>query len=158
MAEELVKLGHCVTVFEAWPRPGGLLVYGIPGFKLNKQIVWEKIRYLEELGVEFRCNTRIGRELTVDDLLGKHGFNAVFLGHGASTGHRMKIPGEELRYVYNATEQEGQTSREEEIWAAGDCVRGADLIVTAMAPARKTARSIDRALRARLRRLGPWLK
>jgi len=314
VAEELVKRGHSVTVFEAWPRPGGLLIYGIPGFKLNKEIVWEKIRYLEELGIEFRCNKRIGKDLTVEDLLRKHGFDAVFLGHGASATNRMKIPGEDLKNIYNATEylvranlpdellpegmrgrphagrrtvvvgggdtamdcvrsarrlcpegevwcvyrrseaempgrveerinareegvkfewltlpvkfigdaegkvvacecirmklgkpdakgrrtpvpiegsnfvlecdtaviaigysvddeiaqttpdlkttkwgtilvnseEQGKTSREEEIWAAGDCVRGADLIVTAMAPARKAARSIDRALRARL--------
>lgn len=316
VAEELTKRGHCVTVFEAWPRPGGLLIYGIPGFKLDKEIVWEKIRWLEELGVEFRCNTRIGKDVTVDELLREQGFDAVFLGHGASAGNRMKIPGEELKNVYNATEylvkgnlpdellpegmrgrphagrrtvvvgggdtamdcvrtalrlrpdsevwcvyrrsevempgrmeervnareegakfewltlpvkfigdeegkvqacecirmrlgapdakgrrtpvpiegsnfvlecdtaviaigysveddiaqttenlkttkwgtiwvnteEEGQTSREEEIWAAGDCVRGADLIVTAMAPARKAARSIDRALRVKLSR------
>lgn len=314
VAEELVKRGHYVTVFEAWPRPGGLLVYGIPGFKLNKQLVWDKIRWLEELGVRFRCNVRIGPHLTPDDLLRKHGFDAVFLGHGASRPNRMKIPGEELKNVYNATEylvrgnlsdellpqgmrgrphpahrtvvvgggdtamdcvrtarrlnpgsevwcvyrrseaempgrleerinaveegvrfewltlpvkfrgdedsnvtacecirmklgppdakgrrtpvpiegsnfvlecdtaviaigysvdeeiaestpglkttkwgtiwvsseDEGNTARAEEIWAAGDCVRGADLIVTAMAPARKAARSIDQALRARL--------
>ncbi len=316
VAEELVKRGHKVTIFEAWPRPGGLLIYGIPGFKLNKELVWEKIHYLEELGIEFRCNTRIGKDLTVDDLLRKQGFDAIFLGHGAGATNRMKTPGEDLKHVYNATEylvrgnlpdellpegmrgrphagrrtvvvgggdtamdcvrtarrlcpegevwcvyrrsevempgrmeerinareegvkfewltlpvkfigdaegkvvacecirmklgapdakgrrtpvpiegsnfvlecdtaviaigysveddiaqttenlkttkwgtiwvnseEEGKTSREEEVWAAGDCVRGADLIVTAMAPARKAARSIDRALRARLRR------
>ncbi|HEV3218595.1 MAG TPA: NAD(P)-dependent oxidoreductase [Candidatus Acidoferrales bacterium] len=104
VAEELVKLGHAVTVFEAWPFPGGLLIYGIPGFKLNKEIVETHIRFLENLGVEFRCNTRIGKDLSVDDLLKKHGFDAVFLGHGASGGTRMKIPGEDLKNVYNATE------------------------------------------------------
>jgi glutamate synthase (NADPH/NADH) small chain len=104
VAEELVKRGHQVTVFEAWPRAGGLLVYGIPGFKLNKKIVWDKIRWLEELGVEFRCSVRIGPGLTPDDLLRAHGFDAVFLGHGASRTNRMKIPGEELKHVYNATE------------------------------------------------------
>jgi glutamate synthase (NADPH/NADH) small chain len=314
VAEELVKLGHRVTIFEAWPLPGGLLVFGIPGFKLNKEIVQTHIRHLEEMGVEFRCNTRIGKDLTVDDLLKKKGFDAVFLGHGASAGTRMKTPGEDLKNVYNATEylvranlpdemlpeamrgrphaghktvvvgggdtamdcvrtarrlasegqawcvyrrseaempgrleerknareegvkfewltlpvrfigdaegrvvacecirmrlgkpdakgrrtpepiegsnfvlecdtaviaigygveqeiaettenlkttkwgtiwvdseSEGETSREEEIWAAGDCAHGADLIVTAMVPARKAARSIDRSLRARL--------
>jgi glutamate synthase (NADPH) small chain len=314
VTEELVKRGHGVTVFEAWPKPGGLLLYGIPGFKLNKQIVAAKIRQLEEMGVEFRCGIRIGNDLTVDDLIAKHGFDAAFLGHGASSVNRMKVPGEDLQHVYGATEylvranlpddllpegmhgrphagkrtvvvgggdtamdcvrsarrlcpegevwcvyrrsevempgrflerihayeegvkfewltlpvrfigdeegkvvacecirmklgepdakgrrkpvpiegsnfvlecdtaviaigygvdeeiaestedlqttkwgtvwvnteEEGMTSRLEEIWAAGDCVRGADLIVTAMVPARKAAVSIDRALRERL--------
>ncbi len=104
VAEELVKLGHAVTVFEAWPYPGGLLIYGIPGFKLNKEIVDAHIRSLEEMGVEFRCNTRIGKDLTVDDLLKKHAFDAIFLGHGASAGTRMKTPGEDLKNIYNATE------------------------------------------------------
>jgi glutamate synthase (NADPH/NADH) small chain len=317
VAEELVRRGHKVTVFEAWPRPGGLLIYGIPGFKLNKEIVWAHLRFLEELGVEFVCNTRIGKDLTVDQLLRERGYDAVFLGHGACLTNRMKVPGEDLQHVYNATEylvrgnlppellpegmkerphaglrtvvvgggdtamdcvrtarrlrpegevwcvyrrsevempgrmeerinareegvkfewltlpvkfigdeqgrvkacecirmklgkpdakgrrtpvpiegsnfvlecdtaviaigysvddeiaqttenlkttkwgtiwvnteEEGQTSRQE-IWAAGDCVRGADLIVTAMYPARKAARSIDRALRRRLARQG----
>ncbi len=318
VAEELLIRGHGVTLFEAWPRPGGLLVYGIPGFKLNREIVWAKIRYLEELGAEFVCNARIGKDLMVGDLMGRCGFDAVFLGHGACAGNRMKIPGEDLRHVYTATEYlvkgnlpdewlpetlrgqphagrrtvvfgggdtamdcvrtarrlnsegevwcvyrrsevempgrmeerinaieegvkfewltlpvrligdeagnlaacecirmklgkpdvkgrrtpvpiegsnfvlqcdtaaiaigysvedeiprttenlkttkwgtiwvsseaEGETSREKEIWAAGDCVHGADLIVTAMAPARKAARAIDRALCARLPRQG----
>ena len=104
VAEELAKRGHGVTVFEAWPRPGGLLIYGIPGFKLSKEIALTHIRHLENLGVEFRCNTRIGKDLTVDSLLHEHNYDAVFLGHGASAGNRMKIPGEELANVYNATE------------------------------------------------------
>ncbi len=104
VAEELAKLGHGVTVFEAWPLPGGLLVYGIPGFKLSKEIVEVHIKHLEGLGIEFRCNTRIGNEFTVDDLLKTKGFDAVFLGHGASAGTHMKIPGENLKNVYNATE------------------------------------------------------
>jgi glutamate synthase (NADPH) small chain len=104
VAEELAKRGHGVTVLEAWPKPGGLLLYGIPGFKLNKEIVKQKIRYLEELGVEFRCNTRVGKDLTVDDLIKGHAFDAVFLGHGASSVNRMKIPGEDLKHVYGATE------------------------------------------------------
>ncbi len=104
VAEELVKLGHRVTVFEAWPYPGGLLIYGIPGFKLSKEIVDAHIRSLKEMGITFQCNTRIGKDLSVDDLLKKHGFDAVFLGHGASAGTRMKTPGEDLKNIYNATE------------------------------------------------------
>jgi len=103
VAEELTKRGHSVTVYESWPKPGGVLRYGIPSFKMRKELLQEYLAYLEELGVAFVCNTVIGRDLTVDDLFAA-GFHAVFLGHGASVGGRLRIPGEDLRGVFQATE------------------------------------------------------
>jgi glutamate synthase (NADPH/NADH) small chain len=83
VAEALARRGHCVTVYEAAPHPGGLLLYGIPNFKLPKELVLGKIEALRRLGIAFVCNTRIGRNLTVDDLF-LAGFDAVFLGVGAN--------------------------------------------------------------------------
>jgi len=103
VAEELAVLGHDIRVYDAWPRPGGLLLYGIPGFKLNKDIVSAKIQFLEELGVKFICNFRVGAEHPVEELL--QSADLVFLGYGAVKGGEMKIPGEDtLRNVYQATE------------------------------------------------------
>jgi len=104
VAEELATRGHTVTVFDMWPFPGGLLLYGIPNFKLNKELVFSKIQYLEDLGVKFVCNYRVGKDRPVDSFLGAHGFDLVFLGYGAIKGGVMKIEGEELRHVYQATE------------------------------------------------------
>src|SRR5689334_8106579 len=104
VAEELAARGHAVTVFDIVPFPGGLLLYGIPNFKLNKEVVFSKIQYLEDLGVKFVCNYRVGKDRPVDSFLGAHGFDLVFLGYGAVKGGVMKIEGEELRHVYQATE------------------------------------------------------
>ncbi|MFQ6016073.1 MAG: NADPH-dependent glutamate synthase [Anaerolineae bacterium] len=99
VAEELARKGHGVTVYEAWPRPGGLLLYGIPSFKLSKEIVAAKIEALEKLGVEFVLNTRVGQNLTVDELL-KGGFDAIFLGTGAGICAQINVPGEDLKGIY----------------------------------------------------------
>ncbi|MFQ5926453.1 MAG: NAD(P)-dependent oxidoreductase [Terriglobia bacterium] len=103
VAEELSKHGHCITVFDAWPRPGGLLLYGIPNFKLKKAVPLALLERLERLGVRFVCGVHIARERTVDELL-QQGYDAVFLGYGATAGNSIRIPGEELKYVYQATE------------------------------------------------------
>ena len=103
VAEELVKEGHSCTVFEAWPEPGGVLLYGIPNFKMRKEILDEKLAFLRNLGIEFVCNTRIGSDVTVDGLF-RDGYHAVFIGTGAGVGGRMRIPGEELGEIYQATE------------------------------------------------------
>lgn len=103
VAEELRKKGHAVRVYESWPVPGGVLLYGIPNFKMRKEILQAKVEYLEKMGVEFVCNTRVGDDITVDDLFSE-GFHAVFLGTGAPIGGRMRIEGEELENVYQATE------------------------------------------------------
>ena len=104
VAEELTKRGHSVTVFERLPMPGGVMVYGIPSFKLAKQVIADKIKFLEELGIEFVCNTTIGKDRTVDDLLSKEGFSAVFLGTGAWIPTKLNLPGEDLQGIYMATE------------------------------------------------------
>lgn len=102
VAEEMVKLGHDVTVYEAWPQPGGVLIYGIPSFKLDKRVVMNKVYDLEEAGVRFVTNTRIGETLTVDDLL--DAYDAVFLGTGAGVEASLKVPGSDLEGVYKATD------------------------------------------------------
>jgi glutamate synthase (NADPH/NADH) small chain len=103
VAEELTKKGHQVTVYESWPVPGGVLLYGIPNFKMRKEILDYKIAWLQELGVTFRCGTRVGEDVTVDSLF-EDGVDAVFLGTGAPVGGQMRIDGEELAGVYQATE------------------------------------------------------
>ncbi|HET6845505.1 MAG TPA: NAD(P)-dependent oxidoreductase [Anaerolineales bacterium] len=102
VAEELSRRGHTVVVYEEWPKPGGLLHYGIPDFKLDKGIVQEKIAHLESIGVKFICNTRVGRDIQLEEL--QEQYQAVFLGIGAPVGHRISLPGEELKGVYQATE------------------------------------------------------
>jgi glutamate synthase (NADPH/NADH) small chain len=100
-AEELRKKGHEVTVFEALPKPGGLLLYGIPSFKLEKPVVERRIEYLRKLGVKFVCNKKVGRDLTVQDLFNQ-GFQAVFLGTGAQKAKNPKLPGMDLEGVHEA--------------------------------------------------------
>jgi glutamate synthase (NADPH/NADH) small chain len=105
VAEDLAKLGHGVTVFDSWPAVGGVLRYGIPDFKLEKQVIDEKIETLSELPIEFVMNTRIAAdgERGIDDLLAQ-GYDAIFLGHGASCGNPLEVEGAELGGVYQATE------------------------------------------------------
>ncbi|GIW14110.1 MAG: glutamate synthase (NADPH), homotetrameric [Tepidiforma sp.] len=103
VAEQLADKGHSVTVYEYWPEPGGVLVYGIPNFKMRKNIVDEYIAHLEAMGVQFICNTYVGRDITIDELF-QQGFHAVFIGTGAGVGNEMGIEGEDLQGVYTATE------------------------------------------------------
>ena len=103
-ATDLAKSGHQVTVFEALHSPGGVLVYGIPEFRLPKDIVAAEIDGLRDLGVTFETNAVIGLIDTLDDLLEKEGFDAAFLGVGAGLPRFMNIPGENLVGVYSANE------------------------------------------------------
>ncbi|MEW6308219.1 MAG: NADPH-dependent glutamate synthase [Bacillota bacterium] len=102
-AGDLAKLGYSVTIFEALHEPGGVLVYGIPEFRLPKDIVAEEVEYVKSLGVELIPNAIIGRTLTVDDLFDQ-GYQATFLGTGAGLPKFMNIPGESLNGVYSANE------------------------------------------------------
>lgn len=104
VAEELTKKGHACTVFEGWPEPGGVLVYGIPNFKMRKEIVDEYIAHLRRIGVQFRCNTWVGRDIMLDELLEREGFHAAFIGTGAGVGNKLGVPGENLANVFEATE------------------------------------------------------
>lgn len=102
-AEQLIQAGHAVTVFEAAPSPGGLLVYGIPNFKLSKRVVSARIDDLRRAGVTFTTNTRIGRDMTIDELL-QGGFDAVFVGVGTLVDATMDVEGTDLPGVYQATD------------------------------------------------------
>jgi len=103
-AADLARLGYRVTIFEALHKPGGVLQYGIPPFRLPRRILNAEIDYIRKLGVEIICNVVIGKSITVDELLEQEGFDAVFLGTGAGAPTFMNIPGENLNGVYSANE------------------------------------------------------
>lgn len=103
-AGDLAKLGYKVTVFEAFHLPGGVLTYGIPPFRLPKDIVQREIKALEKYGVEFRMNFVIGKVLPPEELLKQRGFDAIFIGVGAGLPTFMNIPGENLGGIYSANE------------------------------------------------------
>lgn len=104
VAGDLVLRGHEVTVYEAFHKAGGVLMYGIPEFRLPKNIVQKEVQYLAKLGVNFELNQVGGRSVDVRELLEKDGFDAVFLGVGAGLPSFMRIPGTELGNVYSANE------------------------------------------------------
>lgn len=101
-AADLAKLGYKVTIFESLHKAGGVLSYGIPEFRLPKEIVRQEVEYIKQLGVEFKPNYIIGRIKTLDELCEE--FDAVFLGTGAGLPNFMGIPGENLSGVYSANE------------------------------------------------------
>ena len=104
VASDLIKEGHEVTVFEALHEFGGVLVYGIPEFRLPKSILREEVATLEDMGVKFVKNFIVGRTKTIQELMADEGYDAVFLGLGAGLPRFMNIPGENLNGVYSANE------------------------------------------------------
>lgn len=102
-AGDLAKMGYSVDVFEALHIPGGVLVYGIPEFRLPKDIVKGEVEALKKLGVKIHTNIVVGRSITVDELF-EQGYQAVFIGSGAGLPRFMNIPGENLKGVYSANE------------------------------------------------------
>ncbi|WP_378956031.1 NADPH-dependent glutamate synthase [Pelosinus sp. sgz500959] len=105
VAGDLAKMGYKVTMFEALHLPGGVLMYGIPEFRLPKdEVVQAEINNLRKLGVEIVVNAVIGSTFTVDELMEEEGFDAVFIGTGAGLPYFMEIPGENLNGVYSANE------------------------------------------------------
>ena len=103
-AGDLARKGYDVTIFEALHLAGGVLVYGIPEFRLPKSIVQREIDQLKALGVKIQTNVIIGRTITIDELMQEYGFEAVFIGSGAGLPKSMNIPGENLKGVYSANE------------------------------------------------------
>lgn len=103
-AGDLAKMGYKVTVYEALHVAGGVLMYGIPEFRLPKAIVQKEIDGLRDMGVDIECNMVIGKVLTIDELMEEYGYEAVFLGSGAGLPRFMGIPGESLKGVYSANE------------------------------------------------------
>ena len=104
-AGDLAKLGYDVTIFEALHEPGGVLVYGIPEFRLPKdEVVKKEIENVKSLGVKIETNVVIGKSVTIDDLMDKEGFEAVFIGSGAGLPKFMGIPGETASGVFSANE------------------------------------------------------
>ncbi len=103
-AADLIKSGHQVTLFEALHKPGGVLIYGIPEFRLPKDIVEKEVDYIKKLGVEVVVNAVIGKLFTVDELFNEHGYDACFIATGAGLPIFMGIPGENLNGIYSANE------------------------------------------------------
>lgn len=103
-AEDLVQRCHQVRVFEALHEIGGVLAYGIPEFRLPKQIIREQVDYMGAMGVEFETDVVVGRTVTIDELLQEEGYDAVFIGTGAGAPQFMGIPGEHLNGVHSANE------------------------------------------------------
>lgn len=104
VAADCAKAGHKVTIFEALHVPGGVLMYGIPEFRLPKEIVQSEIDNLRKMGVEINVDSVIGAIDTVDELLEQYGYDAIFIGTGAGLPHFMGIQGENLNGVYSANE------------------------------------------------------
>jgi len=102
-AGDLAKMGYSVTIFEALHVPGGVLMYGIPEFRLPKDVVQKEIDKIKELGVEIKTNFVVGKLATVDELLAE-GYDAVFIGTGAGLPYFMNVPGENLNGIYSANE------------------------------------------------------
>ncbi|NBJ92144.1 NADPH-dependent glutamate synthase [Parablautia muri] len=104
-AGDLAKMGYDVTIFEALHEPGGVLVYGIPEFRLPKsKVVTKEIENVKSLGVKIETNVVVGKSVTIDELLGEEGFDAVFIGSGAGLPKFMGIPGEQANGVFSANE------------------------------------------------------
>jgi glutamate synthase (NADPH/NADH) small chain len=103
VAGDLLLKGHDVTIFEAFHKPGGVLVYGIPEFRLPKEIVASEVATLENMGAKIECNTVVGASVTIDELF-EEGYDAAYIGVGAGLPRFMNLPGENLIGIYSANE------------------------------------------------------
>ncbi|MFH1102793.1 MAG: NADPH-dependent glutamate synthase [Pseudomonadota bacterium] len=103
VAGDLIVKGHEVTMLEAFHKPGGVLVYGIPEFRLPKEIVAQEIKFIERLGVKLECNAVVGRTVSLDELF-EQGYDAIFVGVGAGLPKFLNIPGENMVGILSANE------------------------------------------------------
>ncbi|MHA1614022.1 MAG: NADPH-dependent glutamate synthase [Candidatus Thorarchaeota archaeon] len=103
-AGDLTNMGYDVTIYEAFHKPGGVLIYGIPEFRLPKDVVMAEVEFLEKLGVEIKYNQVIGKIRTISELMEKDGYESVFIGSGAGAPNFMRIPGMNLINVFSANE------------------------------------------------------
>ncbi|MCP3943985.1 MAG: NADPH-dependent glutamate synthase [Desulfobacteraceae bacterium] len=103
VAGDLLLKGHEVTIFEAFHKPGGVLVYGIPEFRLPKEIVASEVATLEKMGAKIECNTVVGASITIDELF-EEGYDAAYIGVGAGLPRFMNLPGENFIGIYSANE------------------------------------------------------
>ena len=103
VAGDLILKGHDVTIFEAFHKPGGVLVYGIPEFRLPKEIVYSEVNYLERLGAKLESNVVVGRTISLDELF-EEGYDAIYIGVGAGLPRFLNIPGENIIVIYSANE------------------------------------------------------
>lgn len=103
VAGDLIQKGHDITILEAFHKPGGVLVYGIPEFRLPKDIVAQEVNFLERLGVEVECNAVVGRTVSLDELF-EQGYDAIYIGVGAGLPRFMNLPGENLVGILSANE------------------------------------------------------
>ncbi|MDO5580510.1 MAG: NADPH-dependent glutamate synthase [Planctomycetia bacterium] len=104
VAGDLILLGYDVSIFEAFHQPGGVLMYGIPEFRLPKDIVRSEVHYLETLGVDIELNTLVGKTISVDELMNDEHFDAVYIGVGAGLPGFLHVEGEDLGGIYSANE------------------------------------------------------
>ena len=149
-AGDLAKLGYDVTIFEALHQAGGVLVYGIPEFRLPKQtVVASEIENVKSLGVKIETNVVIGKSMTVDQLLDEEGFDAVIMSLGTSPNPLISSTTKGLeinkRKCIVAEEENGQTSKEG-VYAGGDAVTGAATVILAMGAGKAAAKGIDEFL------------
>ncbi|HIE51026.1 MAG TPA: hypothetical protein EYP85_04645, partial [Armatimonadetes bacterium] len=117
-AYDLVQMGYPVTIFEAAPRPGGMLTLGIPRYRLPRQLIDTEIRIIEQMGVEIKTNTRLGTDLTLEDLF-QQGYRAVFIAVGAQEGKMLDLPGAEAEGVLNGLTFLWQVNLGEEVDLTG---------------------------------------
>jgi glutamate synthase (NADPH/NADH) small chain len=103
-AGDLVRWGHAVTVFEALHEIGGVLIYGIPEFRLPKEIVRHEVNVLKQMGIDFQTNVVIGKTVTIDELMTEEGYDAILIATGAGLPKFLGVPGEHLNGVYSANE------------------------------------------------------
>lgn len=112
-AYQLARRGYPVTVFEAFPQAGGMLRYGIPRYRLPREVLDAEINRILDLGVELRCNQRIGKDVRLEDL--QKGYRAVFVGIGAHKGLKLSVPGEDAANVFTGTDFLNRANRGEEV-------------------------------------------